>query len=189
MAPTHRFSASKIEELLARIVLTADMHELKPLHAPSDNSVLCKIPQGTEGDVEKAVALARRAQPRWAATPAEVRADLINRLHDLIHDRRDELMDLVQMESGKARRHAFEEVADCMLVARYYGIHGMKMLCPERRRGVLPVVSRAEVRRLPLGVVGFIVPWNYPLTLAMTDMIPALLAGNAVVVKPASLTP
>ena len=189
MAPTHRFTASKIEELLARIVLTADPHDLKPLHTPFDNTVLCKVPQGGEADVEKAVAQARRAQPRWAATPVQVRADLLLRLHDLIHDRREELMDLVQMESGKARRHAFEEVADCMLVARYYGVHGPKILRAERRRGVLPLVSRAEVRHLPLGVVGFIVPWNYPLTLAMTDMIPALLAGNAVVVKPASLTP
>lgn len=189
MAPTHRFSASKIEELLARIVLTADPHDSKPLHAPFDNTVLCNIPQGSEADVEKAVAQAKRAQPRWAATPVEVRADLLKRLHDLIYDRREELMDIVQMESGKARRHAFEEVADCMLVARYYAFHGPKMLRPERRRGVISYVSRAEVRHLPLGVVGFIVPWNYPLTLAMTDMIPALLAGNAVVVKPASLTP
>jgi succinate-semialdehyde dehydrogenase/glutarate-semialdehyde dehydrogenase len=74
-------------------------------------------------------------------------------------------------------------------VSRYYGYHGARHLRPERRDGFLPLLTRTEVRQHPKGVVGIIAPWNYPLSMAITDAIPALLAGNAVVLKPAEQTP
>ena len=88
------------------------------------------------------------------------------------------------METGKARRYAFEEVLDTAVVSRYYALHAAALLRPRRRRGALPLLTRTWEFRTPVGVVGFIVPWNYPLNLAITDAVPALMAGNTGVLKP-----
>ena len=109
---------------------------------------------------------------------------MLLRVHDLVLDRQSELLDLVQLESGKARSHAYEEVADCAIVARHYARRGPSLLRETKHVGVLPVLSRAVEHHRPKGVVGIVSPWNYPLSLAVTDAIPALLAGNAVVLRP-----
>jgi succinate-semialdehyde dehydrogenase/glutarate-semialdehyde dehydrogenase len=114
---------------------------------------------------------------------------VLRRLHDLVLDRVDEGMDLVQMESGKARADAFVEAGDVAVVARYYGYHGEAVLAKREPLGFIPFLTRVEVNRLPVGTVGIIGPWNYPLTMAISDALPALLAGNAVVIKPAEQTP
>ena len=103
-------------------------------------------------------------------------------------DRQDELIDLVVWESGKARKDAYLEVAHVALTARYYARTAHQHLDTQRVGGMFPVLTRAEVRRVPKGVVGIISPWNYPLTMALCDGIPALLAGNAVVSKPDAQT-
>ncbi|HLA63753.1 MAG TPA: succinic semialdehyde dehydrogenase, partial [Rhodothermales bacterium] len=95
----------------------------------------------------------------------------------------------VQLESGKARADAMLEVMDVALVARYYAHHGRAALARSGAAGFLPGLTSVEVNRVPVGVVGIIAPWNYPLTMAITDALPALLAGNAVVLKPAEQTP
>ena len=109
---------------------------------------------------------------------------MLLRVHDLVLDRQAELLDLVQLESGKARLHAYEEVGDCAIVARHYARRGPSLLRETRHVGVFPVLSRAVEHHRPKGVVGIVSPWNYPLSLAVTDAIPALLAGNAVVLRP-----
>ena len=91
-------------------------------------------------------------------------------------------------ESGKARKDAYLEVAHLALTARYYARTAHQHLDTQRVGGMFPVLTRAEVRRVPKGVVGIISPWNYPLTMALCDGIPALLAGNAVVSKPDAQT-
>src|SRR5262249_7868802 len=83
-----------------------------------------------------------------------------------------------------ARRHALEEILDTAIVARYYAWHAERLLRPRRRMGAIPGLTRTWESRSPAGVVGFIVPWNYPLSLALTDAIPALMAGNTAVLKP-----
>ena len=93
------------------------------------------------------------------------------------------------MESGKARKQAFEEVAHVALTARYYGRKAAELLEPQRKLGMFPLLTRAEQRFVPKGVVGIISPWNYPLSMAMADGLPAVLAGNTVVHKPDSQTP
>ena len=103
-------------------------------------------------------------------------------------DRQDELIDLILWESGKARKDAFDEVAHLALAARYYARTAHEHLDTRRVGGMFPVLTRAEVNRVPKGVVGIISPWNYPLTMALCDGIPALLAGNAVVAKPDTQT-
>ena len=110
------------------------------------------------------------------------------RLHDLLLDRQAEVLDLVQLETGKARRHALEELVDVALTARHYARSARRYLAPVRHAGLVPVLSSAHELRHPKGVVGIVSPWNYPLTLAVTDAIPAFLAGNAVVHKPDTQT-
>ena len=113
---------------------------------------------------------------------------MLLRLHDLVLDRQDEIIDLICWESGKARKHAFDEPLHIALTARYYARTAHQHLDTERRLGVVPGLTRVEVNRVPKGVVGIISPWNYPFTMALCDGLPALLAGNAVVAKPDAQT-
>lgn len=151
---------------------------------PFTGEVLGTLPAADERDVELAVERARRAQVEWSRRPFRERARIFLRFHDLLFERQNEALDLIQLESGKARRHAFEEILDTAVVARYYARQAEKLLRAERRKGALPVLTKTLEYRQPLGVVGFLSPWNYPLTLGITDAIPALMAGNAAVLKP-----
>jgi len=157
--------------------------------APFTGEAFGSVPKSTPEDVDRAVADARDAQGRWADRDFEARAAVFERFHDLLVDRREELLDVMQLESGKSRGDAYEEVMDVAMTARYYATRVADQLASDRRRGALPFLSTARVHYDPVGVVGVIAPWNYPLTLAVGDAIPALLAGNSVVLKPAEETP
>src|SRR5439155_20642864 len=113
----------------------------------------------------------------WAARPFRERSRIFLRFHDLLFERQNEILDLIQLETGKARGHAFEEVLDTAIAARYYALRTSRYLRPRRRMGALPLLTRTWELRTPIGVVGFVSPWNFPLTLGITDPIPALLAG------------
>lgn len=160
-----------------------------PVLSPLTGELLGHVPRLQTDDVARAAARARAAQPAWAATPLRDRARIFLRYHDLVLRRQADLLDLIQLETGKARRHAFEEVADTAIVARHYAVHAARYLRPQRRRGAVPGLTSARVYHHPRGLVGIIAPWNYPLSLAITDAIPALLAGNAVILKPDEKTP
>jgi succinate-semialdehyde dehydrogenase/glutarate-semialdehyde dehydrogenase len=155
---------------------------------PFSGEVLLRLPHTTVAQVAEAARLARAAQKQWAATSIHVRAAALLRWHDAVLARADELCDVIQVESGKARGDAFEEVADIANTLRYYGLSAAKVLAPRRRHGVFPLLTRTVELRHPYGLVGIISPWNYPLTLAAGDAIPALVAGNAVLHKPDSQT-
>src|SRR5665811_891647 len=90
----------------------------------------------------------------------------------------------MQLETGKARMHGFEEIADTAMVSRHYARRAAGYLRPHRRPGAFPLISRPVELRHPNGVVGIVAPWNYSLSMSITDAIPALLAGNAVVLLP-----
>lgn len=157
-------------------------------HAPFSGSVIATLPQSGAKEVAAAAERARAAQRRWAATPVSERAAVFLRMHDLVLDDADTLMDLIQAENGKARRDAFLEVADIAVTCRYYGRTAAKVLAPKRRSGLIPGLTAVEERRHPRGIVTIISPWNYPLSLGAGDTIPALLAGNAVLQKPDNQT-
>lgn len=150
---------------------------------------LGEVPSCTAADVADAAERAREVQKAWAATPVRQRADVLLRFHDLVLARQDEVLDLIQMENGKARRHAFEEVMDVCLTARYYAHTAAGYLKPKRRQGVQLALTQVWELHHPKGVVGVISPWNYPLTLGISDALPALVAGNAVLAKPDRQTP
>jgi len=157
-------------------------------HAPFSDSALVELPQSTPADVAQAAERSRIAQREWAARSVSDRAAVFLRLHDLVLDARDELMDLIQVENGKARRDAFLEVGDIAVTCRYYARTAAGVLGPKRRSGLIPGLTAVEELRHPKGTVTIISPWNYPLSLGAGDTIPALLAGNAVVQKPDNQT-
>ena len=179
-----RMDTERIEKLVSQIALAAGPHAPMAVRMPFDGEVLGHIPAGGEGDVEWAVRRARGAQADWAELGIGGRARILLRFHDLLLARQEEALDLIQLETGKARCHAFEEILDTAIVARYYARHAAAFLRPRRRHGALPLLTKTMEVRAPIGVVGFIVPWNYPLTLAITDALAALMAGNAGVLKP-----
>jgi succinate-semialdehyde dehydrogenase/glutarate-semialdehyde dehydrogenase len=158
------------------------------VHSPVNGAPLAHVPQSSAADVEEAFVRARAAQAVWARTTWEQRETIMLRLHDLVLDRQEEILDLIVWESGKARKHAFDEPLHIALTARYYARTTRKHLGSRRRRGVVPGLTRVDVSHVPKGVVGIISPWNYPFTMALCDGLPALMAGNAVVSKPDAQT-
>jgi succinate-semialdehyde dehydrogenase/glutarate-semialdehyde dehydrogenase len=176
-----------VRRLAARLVASGD--EQHTTYAPFTGQPVAALRLSSPADVTVAAAAARAAQLEWARVPLDRRAEMLLDFHDLVLDRQDDLLDLIQWESGKARKHAFEEVAHVAMTARYYGRLAHEYLDPARRRGIFPLLTRVDVRRVPKGVVGVISPWNYPLTMAISDALPALLAGNTIVLKPDQQTP
>jgi succinate-semialdehyde dehydrogenase/glutarate-semialdehyde dehydrogenase len=183
---SYALEPSYVARLTARVLATSG--ETVAVHSPVHGEPLAHVPQSSEADVDEAFARARRAQEQWARTGLDERSAMLMRLHDLVLDRQDEIIDLICWESGKARKHAFDEPLHIALTARYYARTAHDHLDTRRKLGVVPGLTRVEVNRLPKGVVGIISPWNYPFTMALCDGLPALLAGNAVVTKPDAQT-
>jgi succinate-semialdehyde dehydrogenase / glutarate-semialdehyde dehydrogenase len=153
-------------------------------HTPFTGDVLAELPAATPQEVAAAFERAREAQRGWAATPVRERAAVLLRFHDLVLARQAEVLDLIQLETGKARLHAHEEVQAVAVAARHYGVAARRYLKPKRHTGAIPVLTKVTEHRHPRGVVGQIAPWNYPLELSVGDALPAFAAGNAVVMKP-----
>jgi len=132
---------------------------------------------------------ARGAQKGWGRLSFRERGEIIRRFHDLAIDRSDAVLDAIQSETGKSRRDALAELVTVAGTARYYLARGERFLAAKRKRGAIPLLTHSILDHRPHGVVGLIVPWNYPFLLSVGDAIPALLAGNAVILKPSDLTP
>jgi acyl-CoA reductase-like NAD-dependent aldehyde dehydrogenase len=149
---------------------------------------LASMPASSVADVTTAYERALRAQRSWADLPLAERLAVFHRFHTLLLRDRETMADLLQSETGKARRDAFEELSEPALVASYYLRKAPGLLRPRRRAGLFPGAVTVRELRQPKGVVGIISPWNYPFALSFGDLIPALIAGNGVVLKPDSQT-
>ena len=150
--------------------------------------VITALPQSTPEDIERAFARARAAQAEWAQWPVKRRLGVFKRFHALLLERNETIVDLIQAESGKARRMAFDETCDVPMVTSHYLKRAARLLAPVKRPGPVPVVSHSTEVRQPKGVVGIIAPWNFPFATGISDAIPALMAGNGVVLKPDNKT-
>ena len=139
--------------------------------------------------MHEVVTRAREAQRDWVRVPIRKRAAIARRFAQLVYRHQPEILDSIQTETRKNRLSAFEEAVDAAQLAHYYGRRGPGYLRPARRRGAIPMLTRAIEYQRPIGVVGVITPWNYPFTLPASDVIPALIAGNAVVLLPDAATP
>lgn len=175
-----------IDALRAQLPKSDDVHHAV---APFTGMPLPGVPQSDPAAVAAAAVAARVALEGWARTPVAARAAAVRRFARALVDNNDLLCDLMQWETGKARVHAAIEVQGVISVAVYYGRSGARHLRVRRATTALPGVVAARVGYRPKGLVGVIAPWNYPLFLAVGDVIPALVAGNAVLSKADSQAP
>ena len=150
--------------------------------SPLTGEKLHDIQAFSADDVAKAFQSARSAQPKWAAS-AQHRSLVAKKLAAILAKEQDAMMDQLQAETGKSRAHAFEEVAGALGAISYYAKVAPKLMRRKKVKAGVPLLLSAYVEPAPVGVVGIITPWNYPLALTMMDVIPALMAGNAVVQK------
>lgn len=159
------------------------------VRSPFDDRLLAELPAADAETARTAIVRARAAQRKWAQTPVRERARIVSAVASITLRDCDRILDTIQDESGKARLSAFEEVIDTARGLRVFAQAAPGLLRPARRGGAIPLLTRTIEHHRPLGVVGIITPWNYPFTLPATDAAQALLAGNAVVLKPDSQTP
>ncbi|GAA2940889.1 succinic semialdehyde dehydrogenase [Streptomyces enissocaesilis] len=185
-APAHARTAADVvtPEVVAQLTRDVVGSGRTANHTPFTGEKLADLPGSTPEDVATAFARARAAQSVWAAVPVRRRAAVLLRFHDLVLERQAEVLDLVQLETGKARLHAHEEVQAVATAARHYGRKAASYLKPRRRTGAVPGLTKVTELRQPRGVIGQIAPWNYPLELSVGDALPAFVSGNAVVMKP-----
>jgi succinate-semialdehyde dehydrogenase/glutarate-semialdehyde dehydrogenase len=179
---TYALDPAVVRRLSAAIVSTSGASHTT--YAPFTGQPIAAVPISTVEDVADAAERARHTQAEWSQVPLPLRAEILLNFHDLVLVHQDEILDLIQWESGKARQHAFEEIAHAAMTARYYARTALEHVGSRRRLGMFPIFTRVDVHRVPKGLVGIISPWNYPFTMALSDGLAALLAGNAVLHKP-----
>lgn len=150
---------------------------------PVTGEKLHEIDSHSAKDVALRFLEARTAARSWGQVDPKRRSKIAGAIADALLARQDELMDLLQLETGKSRAHAFEEVTGALGAITYYAKISPKALRRKKVKAGVPFLLSAYVEPAPVGVVGIITPWNYPLALTMMDVIPALMAGNAVVQK------
>ncbi|WP_024805116.1 succinic semialdehyde dehydrogenase [Nocardia sp. BMG51109] len=173
---------------LTRLV-TGDSADTVPVLEVFTGDPVARLPQSSESDVDTAFAEARAAQAEWARWPVRRRLAVFERFHRLVLENHRIISDLIQVETGKSRRMAFEELCDIPMATSHYLKHAARLLRPVRHPGAIPFASTSVEVRKPRGVVGVIAPWNFPFAIGFCDAIPALLAGNGIVLKPDNRTP
>lgn len=179
---TYVLEPDDVRPLLARVV-AGPGHATHTATAPFTGAPVAAVPLTTPADLPAAARRARAAQRLWAARPLRERTALLLRVHDLLLERQSDVLDLLQVETGKARTHAWEEVGDVANAARWSALRAPRLLAPRRVRGLVPGFTSARVARHPHGVVGVVTPWNYPLSLGLGDTLTAVVAGNAVLLR------
>jgi betaine-aldehyde dehydrogenase/aminobutyraldehyde dehydrogenase len=154
---------------------------------PATGDVIARVPEGTQADVERAIDAARAARIAWRDTTPGQRMELLLALADTIDRHAGELASLESLNVGKPMSLALEELPICSDELRFFAGAARTLSAPAA--GEYGAGYTSMVRREPLGIVGQIAPWNYPLMMAIWKIAPALAAGNVVVLKPSELTP
>jgi len=155
---------------------------------PSDLSdVIGQYAQGDASDVDAAVAAATAAFPAWSVSGIQARHDALDKIGHEILARKEELGDLLAREEGKTRPEAIGEVARAGQIFKFFAGECLR-LAGESLPSVRPGIG-VEITREPIGVVGLITPWNFPIAIPAWKIAPALAFGNCVVIKPADLVP
>ncbi|MVA73038.1 aldehyde dehydrogenase family protein [Agrobacterium vitis] len=151
---------------------------------PATEEVIAKAPDASREQLEAAVSAAKAAFPAWSARPLRERQAFVARLGDAIEAHAEEFMRLLTREQGKAFKGAEWEVGGSAVWCREIAKQELALHVAEKTDG-----RTVETRRVPLGVVGGITPWNFPILLAVWKIAPALVAGNTMVLKPSPYTP
>jgi len=156
---------------------------------PITGEVIGTIAVHTRQDVEDAVERARFAQKSWAALSVQARADIMRRWADLVWENQNEVIRTIRRETGKTDGTAFSEMIVMDATTVFFVRNAARLLRSQSRPALIPWVHQAHVHYHPHGVVGVISPWNFPFHLPFVDLIPALIAGNAVILKPSEIAP
>lgn len=154
---------------------------------PATGESVTEVPLSTSETVEEAVVTAKVAQKKWAQVPAPIRGELLYRVGQIMMDRKEKLAKLLTLENGKVIEEARGEVQEGIDMAFYMAGEGRRLF-GQTTPAELPNKFAMSVRS-PIGVVGLITPWNFPIAIATWKSFPAIIAGNAVVWKPATETP
>jgi alpha-ketoglutaric semialdehyde dehydrogenase len=155
---------------------------------PSDtNDVVGEFPRASRADAERAVAAAKAAFPAWSRSTPQERHDALKRIGDEILARKDELGRLLSREEGKTLAEGIGETVRAAQIFLFFSGEALR-IAGEKVASVRPNVD-VEITREPLGVVGLIAPWNFPIAIPSWKIAPALAYGNTIVFKPADLVP
>lgn len=155
---------------------------------PSDlDDVIATYGMATPADVKAAFAAARKAQPAWGRMTVEQRSMVLDALYRGIMDNKDRLAEILAREGGKTIPDALGEVVRAAHIARFFSGEALRM--PGEKMGSVRPNVEVEVTRDPVGVIGLITPWNFPIATPMWKIAPALAFGNAIVWKPSEKTP
>jgi acyl-CoA reductase-like NAD-dependent aldehyde dehydrogenase len=155
--------------------------------SPADGELIGVFPRSGAEDVDRAVAAARAAFAEWRLVPAPKRGELLFRFAQLLVEAKDELTELMTHEMGKVRAEAGGDVQEAIDMSYYMGGEGRRLhgqTTPSELRDKFNMSVR-----MPIGVIGVITPWNFPIAIPSWKITPALVAGNTVVFKPATDTP
>src|SRR5438132_1084033 len=153
---------------------------------PANGKVLRRFRASTRTDVEKSVEKARKAFEKWRELSPARRAEFLQRAAQILRSRKDQLGRIMTLEMGKTIKESVPEVAKCAWALEYFAENGPRFLNPEAAK---TDASDSYVAFEPLGVIGSIMPWNFPLWQCVRFAAPALIAGNTTVFKPSSITP
>jgi alpha-ketoglutaric semialdehyde dehydrogenase len=155
--------------------------------APATGQVLGSVPRSSAADVDEAVDKATAAYDDWRLVPAPERGNMLFRFAELLRARKEELTDLMTREMGKVKAEAGGDVQEAIDMSYYMGGEGRRLFgqtTPSELRDKFMMSVR-----MPVGVVGAITPWNFPIAIPAWKLTPALVCGNTVVLKPAEDTP
>lgn len=175
----------------AGAVETPRGEQMTVCHNPATGALVGRAPLHDVADLRRMLSRARETQPAWAALPVRERCAAIRRVRDLLVERVDVLCGIISDSTGKTRIDALSgEVSPATLAADYYARMAPRWLADRALKPASFLLGnkRARVCRTPYGVVGIISPWNYPFSLPFSEVVTALLAGNAVVLKVATQT-
>jgi len=178
--------------IVTRIESPAGQRQRLRLQSPATLEPIGEIEITTADEVRQAHEKARKVQPAWAALSVQERAQVLLRTLDLVVRRQDELIECVIRETGKSRSEVIQmEVFACCDALAYFGKRAPGFLRNQNRKlhGLLRFMKKLRIVYRPLGVVGIIAPWNGPVVMALNPTAQALVAGNAVLLKPSEVTP
>ncbi|MCW3016458.1 MAG: Aldehyde dehydrogenase [Solirubrobacterales bacterium] len=162
-----------------------------PVEDPARGTIIADVPVLDSAAVHALATRARMAQPAWSAAGFDARGAVLLRARKWLMRNGDRMIDTISSETGKTYEDAQLELSVAAESFTFWAKHAAKYLADERvaARSLLTVGKRVRVRYEPVGIVGVIGPWNYPLVNAFCDCVPALMAGNAVILKPSEVTP
>jgi alpha-ketoglutaric semialdehyde dehydrogenase len=166
---------------------TAAANAASDINPSNTNDVVGEFPRASQADVGRAIAAAKAAFPAWSRSTPQERHDVLKRIGDEILTRKDELGRLLSREEGKTLAEGIGETVRAAQVFLFFSGEALR-IAGEKAASVRPNVD-VEITREPLGVIGLIAPWNFPIAIPSWKIAPALAYGNTIVFKPADLVP